>query len=127
MTIAYYCVFILMFIPVLCAGYAKAKGGFTKADNKNTRDFFAKATGVASRANAAQQNSYEVYPVFAAAVIIAHLTGGTTQPVIDTLAVLFVMSRIAFCVCYIADWSLMRSLVWIFGFACTAGLFIAAI
>ncbi len=127
MTIAYWSLFVLMFVPIACAGYGKSRGNFTRDDNRDTRAFFAKATGTASRANAAQQNSYEIFPVFAAAVIIAHLTGGATQAVIDTLAVLFVISRIAFCVLYITDKPTARSFVWIFGFGCVIGLFIAAV
>lgn len=83
-------------------------------------------SGVSARANAAQQNSYEVFPVFAAAVIIAHLTGNASQSTIDTWAILFIISRIVFCLCYISDKALLRSLVWGFGLLCIIVLFISA-
>lgn len=127
MTLAYWCVFILIFVPIICAGYGKMKGGFTPADNRNSRAFFDKAGGVAARANAAQLNSFEIFPAFAAAVIIAHLTGGAAQSTVDILAVLFVISRIVYCVCYIADRPLIRSIVWVLGLICVMGLFFAAI
>ncbi|PID66981.1 MAG: hypothetical protein CR975_00320 [Gammaproteobacteria bacterium] len=126
MTLAYWCIFIVMFFPIACAAYGKVKGGFTPADNHNTRGFFANATGVAARANAAQLNGYEIFPVFAAAVIIAHLTGQASQMTINLLAAIFVISRAAFCFYYIIDKATARSIAWIIGFICVIGLFIAA-
>ncbi len=126
MTLAYWCVFIMLFVPISCAAYGKVKGGFTPADNHNTRGFFDKATGVSARANAAQLNGYEIFPMFAAAVIIAHLTGGAEQLTINILSVIFVISRIAFSVYYIIDKATARSIAWTIGFICVIGLFIAA-
>lgn len=50
-------------------------GGFSSNDNHNPRDFLNGVQGEAKRANAAQQNSFEIFPAFAAAVLIAHATG----------------------------------------------------
>lgn len=127
MTLAYWCIFVLMFVPIICAGYGKVKGGFTRADNSDSRAFFDKVEGISARANASQLNSFEVFPVFAAAVIIAHITGGAAQSTIDILSVLFVISRVVYCVCYIADWARVRSLIWTAGFICVLALFIAAV
>ena len=100
MTLAYWCIFITIFLPILCAAYAKRLGGFTMADNHEPRAFLANLSGKAARADAAQRNSYEIFPPFAAAVIIAHATGGAAQGVINFWALLFVASRIAFVLCW---------------------------
>ncbi len=127
MTLAYWCIFIVMFFPVACAACGKIKGGFTFTDNRDTRAFFAKATGVTARANAAQLNSYEIFPMFAAAVIIAHLAGGAAQTTVNLLSMIFVISRAFFCICYIMDKPTARSIAWSIGFVCIIGLFITAV
>ncbi|MGY0399704.1 MAG: MAPEG family protein [Ostreibacterium sp.] len=128
MTVAYWCVFIVMFFPLICAMYAKIKShGFTRESNHNVREFFAKSTGVTARANAAQLNSYEIFPVFAVAVVIVHLTGVAEQMTINIWAIIFVISRALFCYCYIADLARTRSIVWSIGFISVIALFIAAI
>ncbi|MDO4640933.1 MAG: MAPEG family protein [Neisseria sp.] len=127
MTLAYWCVFICIFLPIFCAVYAKKSAGFTLADNANPRAFLAKAEGKAARANAAQQNGYEVFPPFAAAVIIAHVTGGADQLTINVWALLFVLSRIVYIWAYISDKSLLRSVIFNVNALCIVALFIAAV
>ena len=126
MTLAYWCIFFAIFLPIFCAAYAKYRAGFSPADNHNPRAFLARAQGKAARADAAQQNSYEIFPPFAAAVIIAHATGGATQGIINFWALLFVASRIAFVLCYIHDKMLARSLLFGVNLLCVIALFIAA-
>lgn len=126
MTLAYWCVLLAIFIPLACAAYGKVKGNFKPEDNHNVRAFFEKSEGVAARANAAQLNSYEIFPAFAAGVIIAHLTGGAAQVTINLWAFIFILSRMVYCYCYIADLAKMRSLVWATSFVSVIALFIAA-
>jgi uncharacterized MAPEG superfamily protein len=83
MTFAYWCIPIAMFLPLVWAGTAKM--GATDYDNSRPREWMARQAGRAQRANWAQQNSYEAFPPFAAAVIVAHLTG-SVQMTIDVLA-----------------------------------------
>lgn len=52
--------------------------------------------------------------------------GNAEQSTINTLAGLFILFRLAFIWCYIADKAALRSLMWAGGFACTVGLFVAA-
>ncbi|WP_315359289.1 MAPEG family protein [Neisseria bacilliformis] len=128
MTLAYWCVLFAALLPIFCAMYAKKRGGFDfKRDNGNPRAFLAQTEGAAARANAAQQNGYETFAPFAAAVIIAHATGGASQAAVNFWAVLFVISRILFCLCYIAGEARLRSAVWGVGFVCIIALFIAAV
>ncbi|NDY96512.1 MAPEG family protein [Wenzhouxiangella limi] len=123
MTIAYWCVLVAATLPYLMIGVAKI--GVRGFDNRRPRDWYEKSTGFRRRAVWAQQNSFEIFPVFAAAVIIAQLAGGD-QATIDGLAIAFIASRIAYAISYLADLHLLRSLVWTAGFACCVALFIVA-
>jgi len=77
------------------------------------------------RAYWAQLNAFEAFPLFAAAVIIAHLAGGR-QGTIDMLAVAFIGFRIIYTLAYLYDRPMLRSLVWSAGLFCVIGLFVAA-
>ncbi len=77
------------------------------------------------RANAAQLNSFEAFPAFAAAVLVAQYTHAP-QHTIDLLAIAWVALRLIYGVLYIANLAALRSLVWFGGVACVVGLFIAA-
>ncbi len=66
MTIALWCVFVAGLLPYIATGLAK--GGPEKFDNNEPRAWIARQTGAKARANAAQMNSFEVFPFFAAAV-----------------------------------------------------------
>lgn len=127
MTFAYFTLLIFILLNLFCAAYAKKLAGFTPANNHDPRDFLAKATGKAARANAAQQNGYETFAAYAAAVIVAHATGDASQGVINFWAFVFIVSRVAFIWCYVQDKSLMRSAMWGVGFLSIVALFIAAI
>src|SRR5476649_2954931 len=110
-------------MPLLLAGYAKfSSKGY---DNSAPREFLEKLQGKSKRAHYAQLNSFEAFPVFAAAVIIAHLAD-VPQTHITILAVVFIIFRILYGISYILDRSNLRSTVWFGGFFCVLGLFIAA-
>jgi uncharacterized MAPEG superfamily protein len=120
MTIAYFCVLIMGLLPYVAAGVAKK--GFKGYDNSQPREWLAKQTGFRARANAAQANLFESLPFFFAAVIIASVAHAP-QDRIDTLAMGFVLARIAYLVCYIANWPTTRSIVWLIGIVCVVMLF----
>jgi uncharacterized MAPEG superfamily protein len=42
---------------------------------------------------------------------------------VDLLAIGFVLARIAFLVCYLANWPTSRTIVWTIGLACVVGIF----
>lgn len=122
MTIPLFCVLLAIlityFTKVPVAWAMVKEGGY---DNRNPRDQQARLSGWGKRAVAAQNNGFEVHPVFAICVIVGHLTNGNAQ-VSATLAVLFVISRVAFVALYIADKHLARSAAWMFGMLCCAGI-----
>ena len=120
MTIAYFCILIMGLLPYVAAGIAKK--GFEGYDNSAPRQWLAKQTGFRARANAAQANLFESLPFFFAAVIIASIAQAP-QPRIDLLAVGFVLARIAYLVCYVANWPTTRSIVWSIGILCVVSLF----
>jgi len=77
------------------------------------------------RAYWAQLNAFEAFPLFAAAVIIAHLAGAR-QGAVDALAVVFVGFRVGYTLAYLFDRPLLRSLLWSGGVLCVIGLFVVA-
>ena len=120
MTIAYWCVLFMGLFPYLAAGIAKK--GFEGYDNGMPRQWLAKQTGFRARANAAQANLFESLPFFFAAVIIASIANAP-QSRVDLLAIGFVTARIAYLICYVADWPTTRSIVWLAGLACVVSIF----
>lgn len=122
MTIAYWCVFIAILLPVAFTGLAKFTSNFRPKHNHAPRKFLEGLTGWQQRSNWAQQNTFESIPGFMAAVIIAHQIGGN-QESIDILAVSYIIIRIIYGALYIADKALLRSTVWFLGVTCILGLF----
>ena len=122
MTIAFWCVLVAGFLPYF--GTLTAKIGGDSFDNRNPRDWLDAQSGFRKRANAAQHNSFEAFPFFAAAVIVAHLTQAP-QDRIDALAVIFIVARVAYVACYLADWHWPRSIVWTMGIVATMTLFVS--
>ena len=124
MTVAYWCVLIAAVIPLIAIGIAKAGG--ERYNNRHPRVWLDKQQGYRARAAAAQSNSFEAFPFFAAAVIIAHLTNAP-QGRLDLLAIVFVVARIVYVVCYLADWHWARSFVWTIGFVACVAIFLSGV
>lgn len=124
MTIALWCVFIAGLLPYIASLAAKA--GDASFDNHEPRAWLAKLGGYRARANAAQQNGFEAFAFFAAAVIVAHVTHGP-QAQVDTLAMVFIAARVLYLVMYVAGWSTLRSLVWAVGIVCTVWIFLTPV
>jgi uncharacterized MAPEG superfamily protein len=123
MTTALWCLFIAMFLPIVCAGISKAGGqGY---DNAQPRQWLAQQEGFRARAVAAQQNSWEALLLFAISVLVAHVILGPTDSV-NRMAVGFVLVRLAYIAAYVANWAMARTLVWLVGFLLTISIFAAA-
>jgi uncharacterized MAPEG superfamily protein len=121
MSVAFICVFVAVFIPLIFAAYAKfsVKG----YNNRTPREFLEGLEGRAKRANWAQMNSFEAFPPFAAGVIIAHLSGAP-QNTMDGLAVLFIVFRVLYGIFYVMDQSILRTVMWFLAFGCTVGVYV---
>ena len=120
MTIAYWCVLLMGLLPYVAPGIAKK--GFEGYDNGMPRQWLAKQIGFRARANAAQANLFESLPFFFAAVVIASMCNAS-QNRIDLLAIGFVLARIIYLFCYVANWPTARSIVWLAGLACVVAIF----
>jgi len=124
MATAYLCVLIAAIMPLVFAGYAKfSSKGY---NNSSPREFLERLQGASKRAHYAQLNSLEAFPPFAAGVIVAQMAN-VSQAYITAFAVVFIIFRILYGICYINDKSSLRSTVWFGGFFCVVALFVAAI
>ena len=113
MSFALWTLFIAAVFPVVCAGIAKAGPG--RYDNRNPRAWLGRLEGYQARAHAAQQNSWEALAVYTAA-LVAGVAAGVDHGTIATVAAVFLIARIAYLACYLADLPTLRSLVWVAGF-----------
>lgn len=130
MIIAFWCVLIAGVLPLGCAymakfGSAPASPDAPRFDNREPRAWLARQTGFRARANAAQANSFEAFPLFAAGVVIAVLQH-VPVATIDLLAMGFIAARVVYIGLYVSDRASLRSLAWVVGFACCVGLFLVA-
>lgn len=123
MTFAYWCVLLVAILPIFWAGVAKY--GADNFDNSAPRTYLQNLTGRRQRANWAQANSYESFPPFAAAVIIAGLVGAN-QIVVDLLAGIFLVARVLHGIFYISDKPTLRSLAWTSGYFMVIAIFLSA-
>ena len=122
MTTAIYCVLAAGLMPILWTGVAKARG--PRYNNFNVRLWQSNLDGLAQRAHAAHLNSFEAFPLFAAAVIVAQMTGAD-QGRVDLLALSFIGLRVLYGLLYLANKAALRSLVWMAALACSIAIFVA--
>ena len=99
-------------LPIVCAGISK--WGARDYDNRDPRAWLARQGSWRARANAAQNNSLEAFPFFAAAVLLA-LHSGADAAVVAQWAWLFVALRAVYIACYVTDRATWRSIVWLLG------------
>ena len=128
-----------MNIPVLCVLIAglqsifwgmlskwNARQAGITYDNKCPREQATTYTGPAARAGWAQANSFEAFPLFAAAVILAMVTG-IDGAMLTTWSIAYVVLRFAYGFFYIINWDALRSLAWVLAMVVVIRLFVAAI
>lgn len=121
MTLPLWCLFIsaiLIFLTKVPVAKAMAEEGGGRYDNHHPRAQQARLTGFGARALAAHQNSFEAFPLFAAGVLVAHVTQ-SQGVLVDGAALLFVLARVLYVVLYWVDLAWQRSLVWVVGLACS--------
>ncbi|KAF1020194.1 MAG: hypothetical protein GAK29_03704 [Acinetobacter bereziniae] len=112
-----YLILIACLLPYVFTIIVKVSGGFSAADNQNPRDFLAKTTGLSARANAVQQNSFESLPLFIAAVLMAEYMV-VSQHLIMMLGIAYIILHIIYGICYLANISALRSIIWFLSMAC---------
>ena len=120
MTTAFWCVLAATVLPYVWSTLSKVGQQY---DNALPRA--GEYGGWQRRANWAQQNAWEAFAPFAAAVLIAHWLK-TPQSTVDLLALLFIGFRIAHGIAYVADYPKSRSLMWVGGIGCVIALYVVA-
>lgn len=121
MTTALWCLMIAALLPIVCTGIAK--WGLKGYDNNRPREWLARQEGWRGRANSAQQNSWEAFAIFSAAVLTAHVVEAP-QARVDGIAIAFVVTRLLYIWCYAMDFANLRSLVWLIGLGLSISLFV---
>jgi len=121
MTIAEWCIFGAVMLYLLTIAPIKAIG-FHSFDNSSPRDpaFFQEP--LRARSLGAHANGIEAFPFFAAAVLLAEFRTAP-QNLINELAVLFLIVRIAYIFTYLGDRPTLRSILWNLGFAINVAIF----
>jgi uncharacterized MAPEG superfamily protein len=121
MTVAEWCVFGTLMLYLLTIASVKWIG-FRRFDNAKPRDPAFYADPLRARALGAHQNGIEAFPFFAVAVLLAEFRAGP-QRLIDELAILFLIVRIAYVFTYLGDRPTLRSILWSLGFAINLAIF----
>ena len=123
MPIAAWCLLIVALMPLLPAGYAKRGADY---DNREPRKWMDSLEGSRRRAYAAHLNCYEALPLFGAALFVAVWTDAPPH-IVDALAVIFVLCRIAYIFAYIGDRATLRSTIWSLGMLADLGIFLSGL
>ena len=121
-----YCIaiaFLLIYVPFLVVAYARVSIGY---DYYAPRTMFEKLPAYAQRATWAHQNSFETFPIFAAAALMAYVTG-VNSSLAAWAALSFITARLLYSVFYISNIPLLRSLMYAIGLGCSCTLFVLSI
>ena len=121
MTIAEWCVFGTLMLYLLTIASVKWLG-FRRFDNARPRDPVFYEDAIRARALGAHQNGIEAFPFFAVAVLLAEFRLGPLS-LIDELAVLFLIVRIAYVFTYLGNRPTLRTILWSLGFAINVAIF----
>ena len=121
MTIAEWCVFGTLMLYLLTIVSVKWTD-FAASTIRRPRDPAFYEDPIRARALGAHQNGIEAFPFFAFAVLLAEFRVGP-QRLIDELAVLFLIVRIAYVLTYLGNRPTLRSILWSIGFAINVAIF----
>lgn len=114
-----YVLFALSFFPILLsmAGGVMRVRQFGRLDNHYPRLQQAEMRGLGARVNAAQANAWEALVIFTLVVVIAHASG-LPLALADVPALLFLVLRVIYALCYLANWAWPRSAAFALGMMC---------
>ncbi|RBP05171.1 putative MAPEG superfamily protein [Roseiarcus fermentans] len=118
MTIAIWCILIAATLPYVAFSFVK--GLDPNQPRYNVRDL----AGRSIRAYGAHLNALETFPVFAAAVIVAHVVGGPSRAA-DVLAIVYVLVRLGHMAAYVAGRAPLRSAAFGLGQLCAVAIFVS--
>jgi uncharacterized MAPEG superfamily protein len=121
MTLAEWCVFgalLLYLVTIASIKWIRLR----RFDNSKPRDPAFYEDDISQRALGAHQNGIETFPFFAFAVLLAEFRE-SPQRLIDELAALFLIVRIAYVFTYLGNRPTLRSILWSIGFAINIAIF----
>ena len=121
MTIAEWMLLAAVLVALLTLAPFKPLG-YREFDNAKPRDPAFYEDAIRARALGAHQNGIEAFPFFAAAVLLAQFRGAP-QNLINELAVLFLIVRVAYVLTYIGNRPRLRSILWSLGFVINVAIF----
>jgi uncharacterized MAPEG superfamily protein len=121
MTVAEWCVFAVVALYLLTIVSVKWSGT-GQYDNAQPRDPAFYQEAIRARALGAHQNGIEAFPFFAAAVLLAEFRSAP-QNLINELAMLFLIVRIAYVLTYVGNRPRLRSILWNLGFTINTVIF----
>src|SRR5919202_4937259 len=102
---------VLIYLPFLIVGYARVKVGY---DLSAPRAMLDKLPPYAQRATWAHQNSFEAFMIFAAAALMAYVTG-VNSPLAIGAVIAFLVARLLYSIFYILNIPVLRSLMFVVG------------
>lgn len=114
---------LLVYLPFLVVAYARVRVGY---DMAAPRAMFDKLPPYAQRATWAHQNSLEAFMIFAAAALMAYVTGQNSSIAVGA-AIAFVVARLLYSVFYILNVPLARSLMFGIGTVCSGTLIVLSL
>jgi uncharacterized MAPEG superfamily protein len=121
MTVAEWCVFGTLMLYFLTIAAVKWTG-VRQFDNARPRDPDFYQDPIRARALGAHQNGIEAFPFFAVAVLLAEFRL-SPQHLVDELAALFLIVRIAYVFTYLGNRPTLRTILWSIGFAINVSIF----
>lgn len=121
MTIAEWCIFaaVLLYLLTIAPFKAASRRQF---DNSRPRDSVFYEEPLRARALGAHLNGIETFPFFAVAVLLAEFRA-CPQNLVNELAILFLIVRIAYVFTYLGNRPTLRSILWNVGFVINAAIF----
>jgi uncharacterized MAPEG superfamily protein len=124
MTVAEWCVFASVILYLLTIAPFKALSAFSarRFDNSKPRDPTFYDDPLRARALGAHLNGIETFPFFAIAVLLAEFRAAP-QNLINELAILFLIVRIAYVLTYLGNRPTLRTILWNIGFIINTAIF----
>ena len=119
-------ILVACFLPYVFAIVARKASGYDSKLHTNPRLHVNQASGLAARANAVQQNSFEGLPLFIAAILMADYLV-IPDKLIISLGLGYLVLRIAYAICYLAKLGTLRSIFWLFSTLCPVSLLLICI
>ncbi|OAB59616.1 MAPEG family protein [Phormidium willei BDU 130791] len=110
---------VLIYLPYLWVGYARVQVGY---DLAAPRAMFDRLPAYAQRATWAHQNSFETFLPFTAAALMVYVTEAGSSTTTGA-ALVFLVARLLYSVCYIGNLPLLRSASFVVGTIATLVLF----